>query len=525
MEAGLLSSGVSTVPKPYCDCQCPPLAPVMLLAIRTASSLDSDADPYPDTLARLAAQAFGALAQADNIQAAAFCTTYYQTQPNSGANPLPLSLYENTATSAPVASSDPDGTSATRLGVTAQDFEYQWAVPLPAPWVGNGTITVSWRECTAHYDAQINAQADPLGDVSNYTVGFENASISYVDKSETLTPSAGATSVQGAVYTVLAAALSPGDTVTVTGPKEVGQFLTGDAYPSLCGLNVQSVATSVEKSGFLPYLRADPQSPAQTLYAVETAANAPGYLGPDYSGYQEVDSGLQTGAAANGDAVDTFSGNVPAALQSAPEPDTLGYCNLDLFPAQAQSVAATTVTFKSGLVLTLSQPITTDALLATAHAQLAAPMAAETAATGGVLALRYQPANEVSYAAKQCRYQPFLNVPVLAGIAGLNAPLATQDCPFVVAVDQVTTNLDTGESTLTTLTFNFDIPAPTTNGPSGGASELGGNQGDTILAGGMLTLAWTPVPVPGSNQRITWSNARAVGTCDRISWGAQAVVS
>jgi hypothetical protein len=222
---------------------------------------------------------------------------------------------------------------------------------------------------------------------------------------------------------------------------------------------------------------------------------------------------------------DTFSGNVPATLQSATEPDALGYCNLDLFPAQAQSVAASTVTFQSGLVLTLSQPITTEALLATANAQLAAPMAAEPAAAGGVLGLRCLPADEVSYVAKQSSFQPFLNVPVLAGIAGLNAPLATQDCPLVLAIDQVTTNLDTGVSTSTTLTFNFDIPAPTSNGSSGGPSELGGDQGNTIFAGGMLTLAWTPVAVPAANERITWSNARALGTCDRIAWGAQAAVS
>jgi hypothetical protein len=471
-------------------------------------------------------------------------TRYGTTTETSGTetgDPVSSSTYINTSTDDQDNSDTPPTPT---LSAFLQDGKYRFRVALPGPWVTGNTITIYWRERTAAYAGTVTASGIYGSSATTYT-GAESGEITYVTKSEVLVPNAGDIEAWGTQQTILHSALALGATVSVVGPAEIGTYLVleQDEYNQL-SLGGFTVAASVTRSGFLPYIRINAESgnsdSLETLgiYATETATQTAA-SSTSYSGYQTT-TPPTSGSAYN----PGFSDSVPADYQSVQDggPPWLHLLR------DAASVQPTQATYANGLIMTLSDPITVAAMTAAAAAQIAAILAeAPYPALGigsAVLAQRFLPPDQLSYAVAQSQCVPSFLFWVTTGIP-TNISASTTDPPttpppppnppvvadwsgaIIVTFDLLQTNLDTGETTdLPPLSFTVATGgslASSESRGSGGAKAWGVN-----VAPG--TAAWTavvqPIATPSSNLRITFSNPQVTtGSLDAWLGAPQAVVS
>jgi hypothetical protein len=316
---------------------------------------------------------------------------------------------------------------------------------------------------------------------------------------ETLTPAAGALSVESSVYTIEATDLAEGATVRVVGPNAT-RFLAP-------GFQVFTYESAGVKSGFLPYTQPESGPGAlidpQPVYTRETASVAPGAAGLEYSGAQD-----STGAAVAG-----FSGNVPGKFVSRANTAVTGTATSDQLAAedamsnirQAVAVSPTVVQWPQWLVMTLSNPASTDTLTGPVNAAVAAIDFATDFPSGqaepapqmesAIVAVRNLPAHEQSYTARKGVYSVWIYFTITGGLVSLLG----QPAPLINAGElefswtRETIDLDTGARVSAAMAWTLSFTGvPGASNPTSGLP----------VTGAYFVSLYNEEDVPAANQRV-----------------------
>ena len=319
------------------------------------------------------------------------------------------------------------------------DLKYRLSVTFAHPWI-SGSIKFRWRERTESYTGTRMVQH---GGPPSYTPTYqdsETASITYADRDETVTPAVGSMNATTADYLIECSGLSLGQTVTVVGPDTVA-----DVPDSCLAFSVATISGYRSKWGATAYSR-DPESGVITRYATETATSTTqskviykgsyhsgvdGQYGSDGNGAGDPDSNtlsatvprICVSSLASLLAVATYD---PATIAAGQEIGTSdgGGCPWDYFTAQAAIVTPTKVTWKNGLILTLSNPVSTGDVQAAVNALIATDL--DTSGFGSVqqrpalplLVAKYNlPADETSCEMMRGIYAPYLLLSIDKGVS------------------------------------------------------------------------------------------------------------
>lgn len=411
--------------------------------------------------------------------------------------------------------------------VTFASAKYMPVVLFDAPWMGVGTISARWRERTAHYTAtetSVYQAPDPtISGAPDYsTTATETGTRTFAHVTDTLSPAAGDLYGVGTEHLLDGTALTAGDVVKITGPGDLDSinFLLGASGAWSLGIAQILQTGSASKRGARPYIHDATAGAKIPVYQLETASGQiPGPVIPGLpafppqpcTGFYQFGTSflpLEPGSAVPDPIPDGYDrcnfANVDRALTSSFDTDEAvpGYLagssveavpagsELDRQAREATVVTPTQITWRAGLVLTLSQEYPTAAMRHAPDQAVALEFTGELG-TGSAevaevtLASRNLPAHELSYEVMRSNWRPVLDAMIDPGIPsqyGLDAPVASSGS-VTISYKRVLVDLDTGERSESTQTGTvfFDVAD------------------DPVLT----QITAVIEPVPGTNQRVS----------------------
>jgi hypothetical protein len=380
--------------------------------------------------------------------------------------------------------------------------KYKLHVDFTYPWI-SGSITFHWRERTANYTGSQTTTYSTGSDGSQVAMvspPVEEGFIIYADFTEEIFPEPGAMFAETSEHSVLGSGLNLGDRVSIIGPDLPSAF-------SALGFAAITLAAAAQKYGAAPYIIDAATTAAVPRYLTETATSTPDST-VDYSGavvngpsglwvnpyYPPPGPGYSSSTLVNVPPQYVSSFDDLEVYPYSPPQDT----ELDLQPAQATAISQASITWNNGLILTLTDELTTAAMQAPADAAVAAeidptPLATEPLFYGTriQIAARNLSPSELTYLVQKSVYAPRIQANIDPGVPSqFGQPML---CPNSGTIDLQWTRsqlaLDTGVWTDSTGTASLDYDA---SGLTGSPTSF--TPPDPVSA--------TTEPVPESNQVI-----------------------